>query len=68
VRHGEGTPITVGAVVEQTTVDIELGALPSRVGQPGQVLRRSAPRLVVNFEEETRLARIQPQLLRVVPA
>jgi hypothetical protein len=26
----------------------------------GEVLRRSATRLVVNFEEETRLARIQP--------
>jgi hypothetical protein len=62
----EDTPITVGARVEQASVDIELGALRSRLGKRGLVLRRSATRLVVRFEGETALARIQPQLLRVV--
>jgi hypothetical protein len=61
-----GTPITVGARVEQTSVDIELGALRSRLGTQGDVLRCSATRLVVRFEGETRLARIRPPLLRVV--
>jgi hypothetical protein len=62
----DGIPITVGAVVEQTGIDIELGALRSRQGKQGQVLRRSAIRLVVRFHGESRLARIQPPLLRVV--
>ncbi|HET9254079.1 MAG TPA: hypothetical protein VFO16_02610, partial [Pseudonocardiaceae bacterium] len=62
----EGIPIPVGAVVEQTTVDIELGALRSRLGERGLVLRRSATRLVVGFDGETALARIRPQLLRVL--
>jgi hypothetical protein len=62
----QGTPIPVGAVVEQTGVDIELGALRSRLGKQGLVVRRSATRLVVRFPDEPRLARIQPHLLRVV--
>jgi hypothetical protein len=61
-----GTPITVGAVVEQTQVDIELGALRSRHGKQGQVIRRSATRLVVRLHGETRLTSIRPELLRVV--
>jgi hypothetical protein len=65
-RDAEGTPIPVGAVVEQTGVDLQLGALRSRLGKQGRVLRRSATRLVVRFEGETALARIQPELLRVV--
>lgn len=65
-RDVKGTPIPVGAVVEQTGVDTELGALRSRLGKQGLVLRRSPTRLVVRFEGETRLARIQSQLLRVV--
>ncbi|HET9255417.1 MAG TPA: hypothetical protein VFO16_09475 [Pseudonocardiaceae bacterium] len=35
-RDTDGTPIPVGAVVEQTTVDIELGALRFRLGKHGQ--------------------------------
>jgi hypothetical protein len=62
----EGTPITVGAVVEQIGMDIEAGALRSRQNKQGQVVRRSATRLVVCFQGESRLARIQPELLRVV--
>ncbi len=62
----DGAPIPVGAVVEQTGIDTELGALRSRLGKQGQVLCRSATRLVVRFDGETRLARIQPHLLRVV--
>ncbi|HET9255496.1 MAG TPA: hypothetical protein VFO16_09870 [Pseudonocardiaceae bacterium] len=65
-RDEEGTSITVGAVVEQTGVDLQLSALRSRLDKQGQVLRRSATRLVVRFEGETALARIQPELLRVV--
>jgi hypothetical protein len=47
-------------VVEQTGVDLQLGTLRSRLGKQGLVLRRSATRLVVRFEGETALARIQP--------
>jgi hypothetical protein len=47
-------------------MDIEAGALRSRAGKQGQVVRRSATRLVVRFYGESRLARIQPELLRVV--
>jgi hypothetical protein len=65
-RDADGTPIPVGAVVEQTGVDLQLGALRSRLGKRGRVLRRSATRLVVRFEGETALARVQPHLLRVV--
>ncbi|HET9256543.1 MAG TPA: hypothetical protein VFO16_15285 [Pseudonocardiaceae bacterium] len=61
-----GTPIPIGARVEQTAVDIELGALRSRLGKPGRVLCRSATRLVVRFEGETMLTRIRPRLVRVV--
>lgn len=42
---------------------VELGALRSRVGKQGHVLRRSATRLVVRFDGETRLARIQPMVI-----
>ena len=64
-RDGDGAPITVGCRVEQIWIDAELGAaLPA--GQTGPVLRRSATRPVVRFEGETTLARIRPQLLRVV--
>jgi hypothetical protein len=62
----DGTPIPMGARVEQSGVDIELGALRSRLGKQGRVVRRSATRLVVRFDGETALARIQPELLRVV--
>ncbi len=48
----DGTPTPVGAVVEQTGIDTELGALRSRHGKQGQVLRRSATRLVVRFNGE----------------
>lgn len=62
----DGTPITVGCRVEQTRVDSELGALRSQLGQRGQVLRRSATRLVVRFEGDSALTRIRPHLVRVV--
>jgi hypothetical protein len=47
-------------------MNIELGALRSRHGKQGHVRRRNATRLVVRFEGETALIRIQPELLRVV--
>jgi hypothetical protein len=56
----------MGAVVEQTGVDLQLGALRSRLGKQARVLRRSATRLVVRFEGETALTRIQPHLLRLL--
>lgn len=65
-RDVDGLPITMGARVEQATVDAELGALRSRLGKQGTVLRRSATRLIVRFEGETALTRIRPHLLRVV--
>lgn len=65
-RDADGTPIPMGAVVEQTGVDLQLGALRSRLGKQARVLRRSATRLVVRFEGETALTRIQPHLLRLL--
>ncbi|MGH3695871.1 MAG: hypothetical protein ACRDRX_18090 [Pseudonocardiaceae bacterium] len=65
-RDAEGTPIPVDAHIEQTGIDAELGALRSRLGKRGRVLRRSATRLVVRFEDETTLTRIRPHLVRVV--
>jgi hypothetical protein len=63
----ERTPRSaVGAVVEQTGVNLQLSTLRSRLGKHGVVLRRSATRLVVRFDGETALARIRPELLRVV--
>jgi hypothetical protein len=56
----------MGAWVEQATVDAKLGALRSRVGKQGRVLRRSATMLVVRFEGDTVLTRIRPHLVRVV--
>jgi hypothetical protein len=59
----------MAAVVEQTGVDLQLGALRSRLGKlgkQGRVLRRSATRLAVRFEGETALTRIQPHLLRLL--
>jgi hypothetical protein len=56
----------VNARVKHTGVDAELGALRSRLGKQGQVLRRSATRLVVRFEGETTLTRIRPNLVRVI--
>jgi hypothetical protein len=54
------------AVVEQTGVDLQLDALRSRLDKQARVLRRSATRLVVRFEGETALTRIQPHLLRLL--
>lgn len=65
-RDADGTPIPLRARVEQTGIDAELGALRSRLGKRGVVLRHSATRLVVRFEGETALARIRPALVRVV--
>ncbi|MBV8992333.1 MAG: hypothetical protein JO287_01205 [Pseudonocardiales bacterium] len=65
-RDTDGTPITVGCRVEQTGIDVELGALRSRLGKHGQVLRGSADRLVVRFDGETTLTRIRPHLVRVI--
>ncbi|MGH3692860.1 MAG: hypothetical protein ACRDRX_02450 [Pseudonocardiaceae bacterium] len=53
--------------MEQTEVDAGLGAVRSRLGKRGRVLRRSATRLVVRFEGETALTRIRPHLVRVLP-
>jgi hypothetical protein len=57
----------VRAQIEQTDIDTELGALRSRLGKRGVVLRRSATRLVVRFEGETALTRIRPHLVRGLP-
>jgi hypothetical protein len=54
------------AVVERTGVDLQLDALRSRLDKQARVLRRSATRLVVRFEGETALTRIQPHLLRLL--
>src|SRR5262245_53538164 len=52
-HDAEGTPIAVNAHIEQTGIDTELGALHSRLGKRGRVLRRSATLLVVRFEPST---------------
>jgi len=65
-RDVNGTPIVVGTRVEQTGTDAQQGALRSRQGQQGQVLRRSATHMVVRFEGDTTLTRIRAHLLQVV--
>ncbi|MGH8922818.1 MAG: hypothetical protein ACRD0H_31505 [Actinomycetes bacterium] len=65
-RDVDGTPIPVGARVEQVAVATEHGALSGRLGTRGVVLRRSATRLVVRFAGQRELARIHPHLVRVI--
>ncbi|MGH3897149.1 MAG: hypothetical protein ACRDTA_02635 [Pseudonocardiaceae bacterium] len=64
-RDVDGTHIPLGCCVEQVEVAKEHGALRSRLGKRGPVLRRSATRLVVRFAGERELARIHPHLVRV---
>lgn len=65
-RDVDGTPVVVGAWVEQVEVDAGLGALRGRLGKRGRVLRRSATRLVVRFPGESQLVRIRPHLVWVI--
>lgn len=48
-QDAHGVHIPVQARVEQTEIDAALGAVRSRLGKRGVVLRRSATRLVVRF-------------------
>ena len=67
-RDAAGVSIPLGARVEQVLVDRPHGALPSRLGKQGQVIRRSrGTRLVVHFDGEDHLVSIRPDLVRVRP-
>jgi hypothetical protein len=67
-RDAAGVSIPPGARVEQVLVDRPHGALASRLGKQGEVIRRSrASRLVVRFDGETQPVGIRPDLVRVRP-
>jgi hypothetical protein len=66
-RDVDGTPIRVGARVEQIGVAKGHGALRGRLHQRGEVIRRGHhTRLCVRFDDETELVSVRPHLLRVV--
>jgi hypothetical protein len=70
-RDVNGTPILVGAVVEQIAVAKEHGALADRLNKHGVVislggLSGRGSRLRVRFESDTEPVSIRPHLLRVV--
>ncbi len=70
-RDVNGTPIPVGARVEQVAVAKEHGAVADRLHQDGVVISLGSlsgrgSRLRVRFDGETEPASIRPHLLRVV--
>jgi hypothetical protein len=68
-RDAEGTPILVGARVEQIEVDRDYGALRCRQGKRGAVISCGRGcRLGVLFDGEVRVVSIRPHLVRVVAA
>lgn len=71
-RDTDGTPIPVGAQVEQVAVAKEHGALSARLHQRGDVIRRGQRgrghlRLYVRFQGDTEPVSIRPHLVRVIP-
>ena len=65
-RDVDGTPIAVGARVEQTEVDARMGALRAHLHQRGEVTSRGTTRLVVLFDGEGQTVRVRPHLVRVL--
>jgi hypothetical protein len=72
-RDVDGTPIPVGARVEQVAVAKEHGAQSARLHQRGEVIRcgsgtgRGHLRLYVRFQGEDESVSIRPHLVRVIP-
>jgi hypothetical protein len=67
-RDADGTHIPPRSWVEQVAVDIEQGALPSRLHQQGQVISRGAYLLHVLFDHGTKQIALRPQLVGVLQA
>ena len=65
-RDATGTPIPQQCRVEQIAVSKQHGALPSRLHQQGQVVRRGHARLYVRFERDDQLVSLRPHLVRVL--
>jgi hypothetical protein len=65
-RDVEGTHICLFSRVEQVTESPQLGVLPSRLHQHGQVVGRSLDSLYVRFEDNA-LVSLPPHLLRRLP-
>jgi hypothetical protein len=62
----EGTPIALQSWVEQITVDVEQGALPSWLHQQGQVTGRALHKLYVYFRDKNQVITLPPHLVRVI--
>jgi len=67
-RDVNGTPVPVGARVEQTGVDARMGAPRSRRHQRGEVISRGTTRLRVRFDGNETLVSIRPHVVRMVMA
>jgi len=68
-RDVDGTPIPEGCQVEQVLIDRSQGALRSRLGKQGTVVRRGRDsRLHVLFDGEQDTVSIRPHLVQVRPA
>jgi len=65
-RDVDGVPIPQQCRIEQVAVDKERGALPSRLHKHGHVLGRGTTRLTVRFDNENKVVRIRPHLVRVL--
>jgi hypothetical protein len=65
-RDADGAPIPQHCRIEQIDVGKKHGALPSRLHKQGQVLGRGTTRLIVQFDDEDKVARIRPHLVRVL--
>ena len=62
----EGTPLTLFCRVELVDEDPEHGALPSRLGQQGEVVGRGLESFFVRFPDHA-VVSVSPQVLRMVP-
>lgn len=65
-RDADGAPIPQQCRIEQVEVDKGHGALPSRLHKQGQVLGRGVTRLKMRFDDENKLVRVRPHLVRVL--
>jgi hypothetical protein len=62
----DGTPISLFCWVEQVTEDPQPSALPSRLGQRGQVVGRGLDVLYVRYDDN-QLISLSPRSLRRLP-
>lgn len=65
-RDAYGAQIPQHCRIEQVAVDKIYGALPSRLHKRGQVIGRGTTRINVRFDDENKLVRIRPHLVRVL--